>query len=50
MARSARTVCTGEAEIEEIVRELGRKAVNGSADVEDTVEEIVKRISIKLSE
>lgn len=50
MARSASAVCTGETEIEEIVWELGRKALNGSAGVEDTVEEIMKKISIKLSE
>lgn len=36
--------------VEEIVCELGVKAVNGSAGVEETVAEIVKKAAIYLAE
>ena len=50
MVRSASVICTGDVQLEEIVCELGVKVLNGSADVEDTVDEIVKKASIHLSE
>lgn len=50
MAESARAVCTGDEVIEEVVYETGQKALNGSASVESTVEEIVKRAAIYLAE
>lgn len=50
MARAASAVCTGDAMIEKTVCELGVKAVNGSAGVEETVDEIVKKTAIYLSE
>lgn len=50
IVRSASGICTGDALVEEIVCELGIKAVNGSAGVEETVSEIVKKAAIYLSE
>ena len=50
MARSASVICTGDPQLEEIVCELGAEALSGSADVEKTVDEIVKKASIYLSE
>ena len=50
MVHSASAVCTGDAMIEKTVCELGVKAVNGSAGVEETVDEIVKKTAIYLSE
>ncbi len=50
MVRSASAICTGDAIVEEIVCELGVKAVNGSAGVEETVAEIVKKAAIYLAE
>ena len=50
MVRSASAICTGDASVEAVVCEFGVKAVNGSASVEDTVEEILKKTAIYLSE
>ncbi|MCI8586638.1 MAG: carbohydrate ABC transporter substrate-binding protein [Lachnospiraceae bacterium] len=50
MAESADAVCAGDAVIEEVVYDIGQKALNGSAGVEDTVEEIVKKAAIYLAE
>ncbi|MCI8586637.1 MAG: carbohydrate ABC transporter substrate-binding protein [Lachnospiraceae bacterium] len=50
MVQNASAVCMGDPRIEQAVWELGEKAVNGSADVEDTVAEIVRKAAIYLSE
>ena len=50
MVLSASAVCTGDVSIEQTVCELGVKAVNGSAGVEETVDEILKKAAIYLSE
>lgn len=50
IVQKASAVCMGDPEIEEVVWELGEQAVNGSADVEDTVDEIVRRAAIYLAE
>lgn len=50
MVRSASVICTGDTSIEAVVIELGVKALNGSASVEDTVEEILKKAALYLSE
>jgi len=50
MVESASAVCAGDAVIEEVVYDIGQKALNGSAGVEDTVEEIVKKAAIYLAE
>lgn len=50
MVESASVACAGDAVIEEVVYEVGQKALNGSASVDDVVEEIVKRAAIYLAE
>lgn len=50
MVRQTSMVSTGDVRSEQLVCELGPKALNGSAGVEDTVDEIVKKASIYLSE
>lgn len=48
--QAASQICTGDATIERAVLELGPKALNGKASVEDTVDEIIKKVSIYLAE
>ena len=50
MAESVQSVCAGDAVIEEVVYEVGQKALNGSSSVEDVVEEIKKKAAIYLAE
>lgn len=50
MAESATALCAGDSMIEEVVYEVGQKALNGSASVEEAVEEIVKKAAIYLAE
>ncbi len=50
MARSVTAVCTGDSYMKQTVCELGVKAVNGSAAVEETVDEILKKAAVYLSE
>ena len=50
MAETASHVCTGDATIEEVVYEIGQKALDGGTSVEDTVKEIVKKVAIYLAE
>lgn len=50
MAQSASRICTGDATVEQAVYEIGPKALNGKVSVEDTVAEIVKKVSIYLTE
>lgn len=50
MVQSVSRICTGDAAIEQAVLEIGPKALNGKASVEDTVDEIVKKVSIYLAE
>lgn len=47
---SADTVCAGDAVIEEVVYDIGQKALNGSVSVDKAVEEIVKKAAIYLAE
>lgn len=50
MVQSVSCIATGDAVIEQAVCEIGPKALNGKASVEDTVAEIVKTASIYLAE
>ncbi len=50
MVQSASAVCAGDAVIEEVVYEVGQKAVNGSVSPEDAAAEIVKKVAIYLAE
>ena len=50
MAESASLACAGDAVIEEVVYEVGQKALEGSAGVDDAVAEIVKKAAIYLAE
>lgn len=50
MVESASSVCAGDAVIEEVVYEVGQKALNGSVSVDDAVAEILKRAEIYLAE
>ena len=43
-------VCAGDAVIEEVVYEVGQKALNDSISVEEAVKEIVKKAAIYLAE
>lgn len=50
MAESASGVCAGDPVVEEIVYDIGQKALNGSAGIEDTVSEITRKAAIYLAE
>lgn len=50
MAESVTAVCAGDAVIEEVVYEVGQKALNDSISVEEAVKEIVKKAAIYLAE
>ncbi len=50
MVESAASVCAGDAVIEEVVYEVGQKALNGSISVDDAVAEILKKAAIYLAE
>lgn len=50
MVESASAVCAGDAVIEEVVYEVGQKALTGSLSVDDAVAEIVKKAAIYLAE
>lgn len=50
MAGAASAVCAGDSMIEEVVYEVGQKALNGSAGVDDAVSEILKKAAIYLAE
>lgn len=50
MVSSVSRISTGDAAIERAVLEIGPKALNGKASVEDTVAEILKKVSIYLAE
>lgn len=48
--QSASRICTGDATVWRTVLEIGPRALNGKASVEDTVDEIVKKVSLYLAE
>ncbi len=50
MAETASVVCTGDTRIEDVVCDVGVKALHGSVTIEDAVDEIVKRAGIYLAE
>lgn len=50
MVQSLRTPCIVDRAIEQAVYEIGPKALNGSASVEETVEEITKKAALYLAE
>lgn len=50
MVQSATAVCAGDAVIEEVVYEVGQKALNGSVSADDAVTEILKKAAIYLAE
>lgn len=50
MVEGASNICSGDTAIEEVVYEVGQKAVNGGVSVEDAVKEIVKKVAIYLAE
>lgn len=50
MVESAAGVCAGDAVIEEVVYDVGQRAVNGSISVDDAVAEIQKKAAIYLAE
>lgn len=50
MVESAEAVCTGDAAIEEVVYDIGQKALNESISVDRAVEEIAKKAAIYLAE
>ncbi len=50
MVESASAVCAGDAVIEEVVYEVGQRALTGSSSVDDAVAEIVKKAAIYLAE
>lgn len=50
MVESASAVCAGDAVIEEVVYEVGQKALTGSCSVDDAVAEIMKKAAIYLAE
>lgn len=50
MVENAKNVCTGDERVEEVVYEIGGKALKGSVSVEDAVKEIGKKVGIYLAE
>lgn len=50
IVRNVSTVCTGDQVLEQLVCEVGAKALDGSSSIEDAVAEIVKRAAIYLAE
>ena len=50
MVESASAVCAGDAVIEEVVYEVGQRALAGGLSVDDAVAEIVKKAAIYLAE
>lgn len=50
MVESLNTACISDSVIEKTVYEIGSEALNGSASVEDTVAEIIKKAAIYLAE
>lgn len=50
MVKSLNSICSGDSTIESVVRTLGEKALSEDGNVEDTVEEIVKKAAIYLAE
>lgn len=50
MVESTSNICSGDPAIEEVVYEVGQKAINGGVSVEDAVKEIVKKVAIYLAE
>lgn len=50
MVESAEAVCTGDAAIEEVVYDIGQRALNESISVDRAVEEIAKKAAIYLAE
>lgn len=49
-AEAASRISTGDAAVWRTVLEIGPRALNGKASVEDTVDEIVKKVSLYLAE
>lgn len=50
IVETSSNVCTGDTTIEEVVYEVGQKALDGSMSVEEVVKEIVKKVAIYLAE
>ena len=50
MVESVSAVCAGDAVIEEVVYEVGQRALAGGLSVDDAVAEIVKKAAIYLAE